>query len=456
MGKKEIDMIVSAAVELFDKQQEEDTQLEEKEQKYYGDDVGYAPFYGATSYAEVDATREAEEKVAEIDQLVYMFPRLAGNILKDDEVTDKETAINKLASELTTRVSDLRKERESSEEDVDGGVLKATWDHILKGIQQLLPTKETPERSEEESDESPHFVVWHNKETNEPHWLARYSNNFRDQDLIPEIISADSHRRFVDLVDKGLAPYPELWLWHVPEWKIGEATWLAYDDTGFALAAGTFTKGCEQVAEWLKEQQDFRVSHGMPPHTIKRDGADNTIIIEHESRELSPLPRIAAANELTGFVVINKEAVMAIPDAKKQDLIKNYDMPPEFLAKVEALNASSEKEAEDAGLERKEVEEEGTETEATTETTATTTEEATETEESTETTEEAGETEPTTEATEETKEAPEDEEEETKEEEIVVPTAFKKEVGKAGSGHRRACHQNPRRDADGLPVRPSL
>jgi len=450
MGKKEIDMLVDATVELFLKQyggdEEADQPEQTKEDKSYLTESDLMPYYGATSYSELESIQEAEEKLRQIDSMVYTFPQLAYNILKNPDIDDKEKAINNLAAELTTRMGDLKSKAISKREDVSdadkkravaeyGNVtyadpknkkypidttehIRAAWNYINKSsnaakysssevasikrrivsawkkkidkngppsakkeweyaVEEVSNTiKEAvsslfDDRSEVEGDEvafdsDDDMLIWYNKETNQYMWLARYSNNFRDRDNPPEIISADSHRRFVELVDKGLAPLPEAWLWHIPEWKLGQADVVAYDDTGFAIAAGHVNKGCEQVAEWLSKQKDWKVSHGMPPHLIKRDPNDPTIIIEHETREISFLPGKAAANELTGFTVF-KEAEMAISDAKKKVLTENLNMPGHLLDQLQKINAQQEKEAEDAELERKENDEEVATEEAVTE-----------------------------------------------------------------------------------------
>lgn len=188
-------------------------------------------------------------------------------------------------------------------------------------------------------------------------WFARYSNHFRDDDNPPEIISSQSHKTFVDMVDKGLAPYPELWLWHVPEWKFGQADWVAYDDSGFALAAGTIDKGKEYVAEWLAKQKDVLVSHGMPPTTIVRDEQDPSIIVQHETREISPLPGFAAANRITGWVLTspaNKETTMSIPKDKRDQLVKGWGIDESWLDQLEESNRAAAKEASEAGVQSKE------------------------------------------------------------------------------------------------------
>jgi hypothetical protein len=200
--------------------------------------------------------------------------------------------------------------------------------------------------------------IW--KEGNTYWWMARYSNKFRDQDNPPEIIASESHKQFLARVKEGKAPLPELWLWHKKEWKVGQAHGLAYDELGFAVAIGTFDADKGNVAEALmKSNQQVRVSHGMPSYSIKRDTKDRTVIIEHETREISPLPAWAAANKLTGFVVLNlesKEDSMAIPDATKLEWIKTLGINPETLTSLEAANAADAAKAASEGLESKETE----------------------------------------------------------------------------------------------------
>lgn len=188
-------------------------------------------------------------------------------------------------------------------------------------------------------------------------WIARYSNNFRDQDNPPEIIASQSHKSFVEKVEKGIAKKPDLWIWHVKEWPIGAADWVAWDDTGFALAGGHSLPGMEAVFDQVSKLKEVRVSHGMPKSTIVRDSQDQTIIVEHETREISILPSWAAANPLTGFVVMNaenKEAEMAISKEQKEELVKKWGLSEDTIKIIEAANAADASKAKDEGLEHKE------------------------------------------------------------------------------------------------------
>ena len=196
-------------------------------------------------------------------------------------------------------------------------------------------------------------------------WIARYSNNFRDDDNPREIITSSSHRRFVERVEKGLAPYPELWYWHQKEWRLGKATWVGYDDTGFALAAGIFYPGREPIAEAMSKAKDIRVSHGMPKNTLVYDENDPSLIVGHDTLEISPLIPWAAANKLTGFVSFNKgeEVNVSIPKAQKAKLTsQELGITEDMLEKLEHLDVSDAQKAANEGLESKEKEEGTTET----------------------------------------------------------------------------------------------
>jgi len=417
---KEIDLMTLEAVREFEQVSKESDQEEEVEQVQDGeveappedkeqkeeeteDKSIYVSYYGATSYQEMDDIREAQERASEITELVHEFPMLAMNAIDSPEIEDKEGAIADLAGELASRVSKRTKEQMAVEMEEKAAEVVVEESFVEKTV-HVLKTLFGIEKEQHEEN-SQRMMIWKEKGGGYK-WLARYSNNRRDRDLPPEIISSESHRNFVDKVEKGLAPYPELWLWHVKEWNIGQATWVAYDDAGFAMAAGYFNQGCEPVAEWLSKQSDFLVSHGMPPYTIKRDAEDKSVIIEHETQEVSPLPSFSAANELTGFFTMSKEAEMAIPKGKREALINDFGMSETMLDDVEERNKVMAEDADDKGVESKEVTEDASEQEETKEEVTTEegvteakTEEVAETED--ETTDEAKETDASEDVTEE-------------------------------------------------------
>jgi hypothetical protein len=109
------------------------------------------------------------------------------------------------------------------------------------------------EEANTESTSTTDLTLW--KDADGPlRWAAWFSNNYRDDDNPPEIISAAAHREFVKAVDDGEWPKPELWFWHVKGSKFGQVDLVAYaEDTGFTLAAGTIDKGKESIAQYCAD-----------------------------------------------------------------------------------------------------------------------------------------------------------------------------------------------------------
>lgn len=321
-----------------------DAQLDELVEKSLGT-KGYVPDW-VTSFDMLEQYRQDREQAEKMFERADDFLWLAQNILSDPFIEDKSSALEGLSREFGQQVT---KEQPSA----------PIVDKIVDRVRQALGIKDNKQK------QAP-MLIWKEADTGRYKWLARYSNNIRDDDGVPEIISEKSHRRYVELVDKGIYPLPELWIWHRPEWKIGYATEVAYDDTGFAIATGYFDKGKEEYAEWLSKQKDVAVSHGYPPTSVRRDTQDNTVITEHQTVEISPLPHFAAANKLTGFMVVSDEDssknrkdddAMPIPEEKRKSLIEHWGISPDTLARLEASNQADKARAEEQGRDSKEADE---------------------------------------------------------------------------------------------------
>lgn len=140
-------------------------------------------------------------------------------------------------------------------------------------------------------------------------WIGIYSNSFRDDDLVPEILESKGHIDFVKGVDAGKYPLPELWVWHVPEWKLGEATVVAYDEVEdgivFAIAGGDIDKDKFGIAKAIAESGvDWRMSHTFM--TNQRNDMDNSYP-EWVVHEVSLLPSGKEANPLTRFGLLSED-----------------------------------------------------------------------------------------------------------------------------------------------------
>lgn len=198
------------------------------------------------------------------------------------------------------------------------------------------------------------------KEKDQYRWIGVYSNNFIDRDRPPDIISRDSHKRFVEMVDKGLYEPPELWLFHAKNLRFGQADWVAYDEQGFAVAGGTIddNEWARAVALKMADVDNAAMSHSMPVYSIKRDPADPRVIVEHKTIEVSVLPDWAAASQLTDFVIVKGVAEMKLDEKKRKALVEDWGLDEDVLEGLGAANSNRKNAAEVMGLESKEVTEE--------------------------------------------------------------------------------------------------
>lgn len=219
-------------------------------------------------------------------------------------------------------------------------------------IERVVDTIKGWINADVELPEDPEPLTLWKEDDGTTRFLAVFSNNYRDDDTPPEILSADAHRDFVKAVDAGDWPHPELWVWHVKGTRYGQTDLLAYDEaTGMTIALGVIDEGMEHIAHKCAEAGDV-MSHGMPASEVRRSEDDPSIIVRYRSHEISTLPLDAAANKRTLFNLIGKEVEsVKIPDEKVEGLAaRGVD--------VNALSAQLEDEkgqAEEEGRDSKEV-----------------------------------------------------------------------------------------------------
>jgi len=129
-------------------------------------------------------------------------------------------------------------------------------------------------------------------------WYALWSNAFEDHD--GEFFSEKAIDEYVRRVDVGAVPYPELWLWHTPGTKHGQAEWVGRIGH-FAVAAGSFDDtpaGRAAQAHYAKAGGDYGMSHGF---TYDPGQKSDGVFHQFNTFEISVLPAKAAANPYTQF-----------------------------------------------------------------------------------------------------------------------------------------------------------
>jgi len=130
------------------------------------------------------------------------------------------------------------------------------------------------------------------------HWMARFSGKFKDRE--GEILADKSHEEYVDRVQKGLVPMPELWTWHTKGTRHGQAD-MVWKSGGFVLALGHFDDTPEAkhaIAFYEKNAGNIKLSHMFHyPKATKQGG----VYYAYNTIEITTLPDGAEAFPYTSF-----------------------------------------------------------------------------------------------------------------------------------------------------------
>jgi hypothetical protein len=201
-------------------------------------------------------------------------------------------------------------------------------------------------------------------------WLGIVSNNRMDREA--DILTSDSHRKFVDSIDSGRyrevfdKDAPDLWVWHVPV-PIGYAETVAYDERGFLIAAGKGYEGefYDDVFSGLDNYErenpgGIGMSHGMPWDFLEIEQKDDNapdapqLITGYMSEEFTFLPIDHAANLGTGMGgIMVKSMPLEIEEYKRDWFVDTFgdDVVMQFDARLSEIG----KAADEADVPKKEI-----------------------------------------------------------------------------------------------------
>lgn len=141
-------------------------------------------------------------------------------------------------------------------------------------------------------------------------WVGIWSNNFEDRE--GEIFTAKAIDDYIARVDMGIMPPPELWVYHVPGTRLGQAEHVARIGA-FAVAFGTFddTPEATKAMHNLAKMKNLGMSHGYAYSPLHKKGR---VYHQFNTFEVSVLPREKAANAYTSFQEIDMKELNFTPD----------------------------------------------------------------------------------------------------------------------------------------------
>lgn len=138
-------------------------------------------------------------------------------------------------------------------------------------------------------------------------WIATFTNNFMDRE--GEIISEKALDGYLERVNAGLVPLPELWVGHIEGTKHGQAD-MVFGLGNFVTAVGHFDSpeiGKQSADYARKYAAQTSLSHGF---TFPEWGLKNGIYDVANPFEVSILPPpLVASNPYTEFEVNNMKQI---------------------------------------------------------------------------------------------------------------------------------------------------
>lgn len=148
------------------------------------------------------------------------------------------------------------------------------------------------------------------------YWFARYSNAFKDREN--EFFPVAAIDAYIDRLDVGVVPMPELWVWHTPI-VLGKAKTVARIGM-FVVAAGEFADTpIGQAAKEYLSKHKAKLSHGF---VFEKEAFKDNAYHNFNTFEISILPfgRDVEANAYTNFEVKD----MAISKEKEKFLAEMF------------------------------------------------------------------------------------------------------------------------------------
>ena len=208
-----------------------------------------------------------------------------------------------------------------------GGFLKSA----MKAIEDFIiphpePSKVVPEPVSVEPRSSSFTLTKDAKGS--LRWFGFVSGNFKDRDK--EVFPADVHQEYVDHLD-STKQYPELWVWHTPQTRLGKADWAAFE-SGFLLMSGTIDAGKEATAEKIAAMPDQGMSHG-----FKFAYREPGVIGHYRTYEVSVLPLAHAAFPWTKIEIQTKETTMKPEKRAYLESVLGREKVEEIVSQADAL-----------------------------------------------------------------------------------------------------------------------
>lgn len=272
-------------------EEEEAKEIEQKELMPIYDT--YQPTFGATDFDELDAARNAYRQTEETRANANDLQSIISNILYDDNIEDKASAIEKAAGQFKKRMTSMPKKKSNP---------------VLDFFAKFIPQG----KSQAKNDQAQNLRVYKDK-SGSWRWLGIFSNKF--EDTSEEIITEAAHKEFMAYLDENPDKAPLFVPWHTMQAaRKHRADFWDYSD-GFVLMGGRLEEKEAIALQGRQKEMPLGMSHGF--FALEHDQKNSKHITKYRSFEVSDLPLERAANPFTGINVILKEVSTMNKDKRK-------------------------------------------------------------------------------------------------------------------------------------------
>jgi hypothetical protein len=280
-----------------------------EEKKVYETDVA-DPGHFATSFAELDEIRDAQETMFNMQSATSDFGMMAQNIMESPLIEDKQSALQNLTAEFSAKIAKAEKALEPEKKKDVLETVKGWFDEL----KTLLKPAEKPTFGEK---------VFETKVVDGKDWIIVWSTNaFKDREL--EMFKTDAIQEFMDRhtddEKKG-----ELWFWHLPGAKFADIKLQGlvgrmlveagpFDDTFVGQSFKKFFKEYPNGHPILAPE-GWGASHG---YKYRPEDRKDGVYEWFEKHESSVLPASMAANPYNPSYTISDKEAQSIMDEKRR------------------------------------------------------------------------------------------------------------------------------------------
>lgn len=316
-----------------DEEEVEEDPKKKSQKDWYGEPSYASP--PVTSFADLDATREAQEVLGETTNLVYDFQQVMAGITASPDIKDKKAALVQAAGEFQKRATAAAKKESIFQKLKNKFSPQPEVSADPPGLKEVI-TPPAPDTAK----------VVEDVKSGKRYLMLQTSNAFQDRD--GETFTTQAIKNYAATAPSGMP----VDYWHT-SWDIGEVIWTGYSDRMlFELIDPYPSIASKELVQHVADHPTYwGASHKFQySEEEKKDG----VFRQLRKVKSTLLPIKAASNPFTAAAAVDKEHVMLTKE--KIEELRKVLTPEGFAAAMNFVSGEEDKSQrlEQAGVSHKE------------------------------------------------------------------------------------------------------